>query len=130
MWRILRWAWRGWLLQVRAIGVSNFGPKRLAQFLATEPRIAPVVNQVEMHPYLPQTELLEYCMSKKVVVTAYCPLGSPGNAATWVKRDHPALISHPDVRSIATRRGKPTSQVILRWGLQRGVVVIPKSTNV
>lgn len=133
--------------KVRAIGVSNFGQKRLAQFLATGPRMVPVMNQVaekpssflfgfglmvgsvpewpsshslcpkparysvprvlggfggmcrgifqvEMHPYLPQTRLLEYCRSRQIAVTAYCPIGSPGNAATWVKTDYPALISY------------------------------------
>jgi diketogulonate reductase-like aldo/keto reductase len=75
------------------------------------------VNQVEVHPFLPQTELVAFCHGRGVQVEAYSPL------ARAERMDHPAL------QRIARAHGKSPAQVLIRWGLQRGLVVIPKSVR-
>ncbi|GIP35738.1 aldo/keto reductase [Paenibacillus sp. J2TS4] len=100
---------------VRAIGVSNFHPHHLDDLL-TDAEIVPMVNQVETHPLLSQKELLRYCKDKGIQMEAWSPL-MQGN------------LDHPVLQEIAQAHGKSPAQVILRWDLQNGVIVIPKSTN-
>ncbi|KAJ3319059.1 hypothetical protein HDU76_000660 [Blyttiomyces sp. JEL0837] len=109
--------------KVRAIGVSNFSISKLKELLSNC-RIKPAVNQVEMHPYLPQHDLLEFCKQHDIVVTAYSPLGSSPQENT------PILLKDPVILGIARRNQITPAQVLLRWGVQRGTVVIPKSSNV
>ena len=126
---------------VRAIGVSNFGSSLLKRLLDAKHAncraivsIRPAVNQVESHPYLPQTRLLKYCSAQGIQLVAYSPLGSPGNAAVRLKSKSgaaaaPLLVKHPLVLRIAQGVRKTAAQVLLRWQLQRGVIPIPKSTH-
>ncbi|KAI8488816.1 Aldose reductase [Branchiostoma belcheri] len=107
---------------VKAIGVSNFNISQMEEVL-TNGRIKPAVNQVESHPYVTCNRMLEFCTEKGVVMTAYCPLGAPGDLA-----DHGlAVLEDPEIKKIAEKHGKSPAQVCLRWQVQRGVVVIPKS---
>ncbi|KAJ4871207.1 Aldo-keto reductase family 4 member C9 [Raphanus sativus] len=109
--------------KARAIGVSNFSTKKLATLLELA-RVPPAVNQVECHPSWQQTKLREFCKSKGVHLTAYSPLGSPGT--TWLKSD---VLKNPILNTVAEKLGKSPAQVALRWGLQMGNSVLPKSTN-
>ncbi len=110
------------------LGVSNFTEKKLAN-LIEEGSVKPEVNQVELHPYLQQKELLEYCQGEDVLVSAYSPLGSGDRPAFLKKEDEPNLMEHPLIKQIAGQRGISPAQVLLSWGLTRGTIVISKSVN-
>ncbi|KAJ3309552.1 hypothetical protein HDV04_005935 [Boothiomyces sp. JEL0838] len=106
--------------KTRAIGVSNFTIDQL-KVLLPSCRIKPAVNQVELHPYLPQNDLVQFCKENDIVVTAYSPLGSsPGPES---------VLNDPVVVDIAKRNGKTPAQVLISWAVKRGTVVIPKSSN-
>ena len=113
---------------VRNIGVSNFGPQRLAK-LVSEARIKPMVNQVECHPYFAQVELLAACQKHHVHLAAYSPLGSNDRPSHVRNDDQPVLIENKTIAAIAVHHGVTPAQVILAWQLQRGVSCIPKSAN-
>ncbi|MEH7884664.1 aldo/keto reductase [Bacillus sp. JJ1609] len=100
--------------RVRAIGVSNFHVHHLKDLMA-DAEIKPMVNQVEYHPHLSQTELLEFCKAEGIQMEAWSPLKQG------------ELLSEPTIVEIAEKHGKSPAQVILRWDLQNGVVTIPKS---
>lgn len=110
---------------VKAIGVANFTAPMLIDLL-TYAKITPAVLQVELHPYLQQQELVDFCQYKNIVVTAYSPLGSPGN---YKDQGFPVLLDDPVITKLAQSHGKTAAQVVLRWGIQRGTVVIPKSVT-
>lgn len=103
---------------VRAIGVSNFYPDRLVD-IASFAEIKPMVNQVETHPYNQQTLAKEYMDKYQVQIEAWAPFGEGRGG----------LFENPVLSAIGKKYGKTTAQVMLRWHLQRGVVVIPKSTH-
>jgi alcohol dehydrogenase (NADP+) len=113
----------------RHIGVSNFGIRKLLDLSAVA-RIKPEVNQVELHPYLPQRELVETCEAQGVHVTAYSPLGSPDRPAGLKKANAPVLLDDPIIASVARAKGITPAQVLLAWALGRNTSVIPKSVNV
>ncbi|GAB2290001.1 NADPH-dependent aldo-keto reductase, chloroplastic [Dionaea muscipula] len=107
--------------KARAIGVSNFSTKKLSDLLETA-RVPPAVDQVECHPLWQQTKLQEFCKAKGVHLSGYSPLGSPGSS--WVKTQ---VLKHPVITEVAEKLGKTPAQVALRWGLQIGHSVLPKS---
>ncbi|MEK9156809.1 MAG: aldo/keto reductase [Patescibacteria group bacterium] len=109
---------------VKAVGVSNFTAPMLVDLL-TYAKIIPAVNQIELHPYLQQNKLIEFCRAHGIAVTAYSPLGSQ----TDMNNDKPALLEDVVVRNIAKRHGKIPAQILLRFGIERNTVVIPKSTS-
>ncbi|PKA48579.1 Aldo-keto reductase family 4 member C9 [Apostasia shenzhenica] len=109
--------------KARAIGVSNFSCKKLQDLLAVA-RVPPAVNQVECHPAWQQTKLHALCRSKGVHFSAYSPLGSPGTMSSTVK-----VLTHPVLMKVAETLGKTPAQVALRWGLQMGHSVLPKSVR-
>ncbi len=111
---------------VRAIGVSNFTGLLLQDMLAYA-RIKPAVNQIELHAYNQQPRLVEFCQHHGIVATAYSPLGSIGKVTS--EGNQPLLIKDPSVLALATAHNKTPAQILLRWGIQRGTVVIPKSTS-
>lgn len=111
--------------KVKAIGVSNFSSKKL-KYLIEVARVPPAVNQVECHPIWQQTKLRSFCEANGVHLTAYSPLGSPGTA--WIQA-YENVLKHPVVVSVAEKLGKSPAQVALRWGLQKGHSVLPKSIN-
>ncbi|KAL5550276.1 hypothetical protein UlMin_000452 [Ulmus minor] len=109
--------------KAQAIGVSNFSTKKLRDLLDVA-RVPPAVNQVECHPSWRQANLREFCKSKGVHLSAYSPLGSPGT--TWINSD---VLHNPILKMVAEKLGKTRAQVALRWGIQLGHSVLPKSTN-
>ena len=115
-WRAMEDAYKDGKL--RAIGVSNFYPHVLTNFCETV-EIRPMVNQVELHPYFTQENALETMKYYEVQPEAWAPLGG----GRYKPFDDPML------QKIAAAHGKTVGQVILRWNVQRGVVVIPKSTH-
>ncbi|KAG2601922.1 hypothetical protein PVAP13_5KG626400 [Panicum virgatum] len=109
--------------KARAIGVSNFSSKKLGDLLAVA-RVSPAVDQVECHPGWQQTRLHSFCQSTGVHLTAYSPLGSPGTS--WMDGN---VLKEPVIISIAEKLGKTPAQVTLRWNIQMGHSVLPKSTK-
>jgi diketogulonate reductase-like aldo/keto reductase len=104
--------------RVRAIGVSNFLPEHLHSLLERT-RITPAVNQVELHPYLQQHAIRDVCAAHNIRVEAWSPLGGGKGQ----------LLSDPVIASIAREHHKTPAQVIIRWHLQQGLIVIPKSVH-
>jgi alcohol dehydrogenase (NADP+) len=113
---------------VKYIGVCNFSIQKLGELLALA-SIAPMMNQVELHPYLQQKAMLRYCHEHEVLVTAYSPLGSSDRPRGMKKKDEPVLLGHPLIEKVAVKHGITGAQVLLSWALQRGTAAIPKSTN-
>lgn len=109
---------------VKAIGVANFTAPMLVDLL-TYAHIQPAVNQIELHPYNTQTKLVDFCTYHNIVVTGYSPLGSPGT----MKFGDMVLLNDELVGRIANAYVKTPAQILLRWGIQRGTVVIPKSVT-
>lgn len=100
----------------KSIGVSNFTIDNLKEI---EDRfdILPAANQVEFHPYHYQRELLDYCNSKNILIEAYSPLV------------HAKRMDEPRLVSISQELGKTPAQILIRWAMQRGMIVLPKSVN-
>lgn len=110
----------------RSIGVSNY-PLLLLHDLVTQARIQPACNQIEVHAFYTRDSLVNYCISKNISVVAHTPLGGGLlNKNTW-KTDNP--MESPVILAIAESHGVTAAKVLLRFSLQRGIVVIPKSTK-
>lgn len=105
------------------IGVSNFNITKLKQLL-NNCTVKPEVNQVELHPYFQQNELVRFCEDNEILVTAYSPLGS----RHLVNSDE-GITNEELVKAIAQKHKCLPTQVLLAWGMQRGTSVIPKSVN-
>jgi diketogulonate reductase-like aldo/keto reductase len=103
---------------VRAIGVSNFTREHL-EHLTQHAKVAPMVIQNELHPYCQDTDLVQYCKSKGMVVEAYAPFASGSFG----------MLQDPVLLNIATQVKRSVGQVVLRWHAQHGHVVLPKSSN-
>lgn len=112
----------------RHIGVSNFSLPKL-QNLLENARLQPELNQIELHPYLQQPSMLEFCNANNIYLTAYAPLGSSARPDSLKAEDEPVLLEEPTIAAIANRHKVSTAQVLLSWAMQRGTVVIPKSYN-
>ena len=103
--------------RVRAIGVSNFKPHHLEELLKRAATV-PTVNQIELHPLFQQKETRAYCVEHGIAVESYSPLMQAG-----------AALEHPVIANLAHTYGKTPAQVILRWHVQSGLIVIPKSVK-
>ena len=104
--------------RIRAIGVCNFYPHVLADFCETV-EVLPMVNQVELHPFFQQPEALSLMKEYEVQPEAWGPFAEGRHG----------IFTHPVLTEIGAKYGKSAAQVALRWNVQRGVVVIPKSTH-
>jgi len=112
--------------KVRNIGLSNFNSEQVDRILSSC-EIRPVINQVEAHVYLNQEKLRAFCAQRGITLTAYCPLGSPGRKK--LAEDAPRLMADPVIKELAAKYEKGEAQLLIRWLIQRGMVVIPKSAN-
>lgn len=112
----------------RHIGVSNFNSSKINEILQSC-RHAPEMNQVEMHPYLPQDELVEYCRNHDIHLTAYSPLGSGDRSNSIKKSDEPNMMADETIKEMAEKLKVSAAQVLIAFSVNRNIVVIPKSTN-
>jgi 2,5-diketo-D-gluconate reductase A len=102
--------------RARSIGVSNFQPRHLRR-LHTECEVPPAVNQIEVHPYLTQDEVRGFCAEHQIAIEAWSPIAQG------------LVLNDPVIDSIARRTGKSPAQVVLRWHIERGDIVFPKSVT-
>ncbi|WP_289024595.1 aldo/keto reductase [uncultured Salegentibacter sp.] len=113
---------------VKHVGVSNFSSMKLEELLE-ETSENPEMNQVELHPYLQQNDLLEFCSRHNIHLTAYSPLGSGDRPDGMKAKDEPSLLENPVINRIAKKHGASAGQILIKWSEMRGTAVIPKSTN-
>jgi D-xylose reductase len=113
---------------VRDIGVCNFGCSLLRDLLSYA-RIRPAVLQVEMHPFLTQEKLLRYCREEGIVVTAFSPLGALSYFTLGMAQPEESVLRTEVVRELARHHGRTPAQIVLRWGIQRGTAVVPKTAR-
>ncbi len=114
---------------VRDIGVCNFGVS-LMRDLINQADIVPAVLQVELHPYLTQEKLLRFCRESEIAVTAFSPLGAQSYFQLNMAQADESVLEHSTIGSIAESVGRTAAQVLLRWGVQRGTAVVPKTSNI
>ncbi len=111
--------------KVRAIGVSNFMVDHLTALL-DRAKVVPAVNQIEVHPYFTQREVREFCAERGILIQAWSPIGG---ITFYRDGSHGSTLEDPVIGAIAKAHGKSAAQVMLRWHLQQGRSVIPKSTR-
>ncbi|QIW97357.1 hypothetical protein AMS68_002875 [Peltaster fructicola] len=103
--------------EVRIGGVSNYGEKHIEELLASKPRIAPAVNQIEVHPFNTRSNLTAFCQKHDIVVEAYAPLARA------------LRMKHPVIAELAKKYNASPAQIMVRWSLQHGYVPLPKSVK-
>jgi alcohol dehydrogenase (NADP+) len=110
------------------IGVSNFNIPKIKQLMekGTE---KPEMLQIELHPYLQQNELVNWCKDQDIHLTAYSPLGSGDRPASLKRENEPSLLNNETIEEIASKHNAHPAQILIAWSLNRGTAVIPKSTN-
>jgi alcohol dehydrogenase (NADP+) len=113
---------------IKSIGVSNFSIKKIEKLVSLA-TIKPVINQVELHPYLQQNALLASCKKHNVLLTGYSPLGSSGRPAEMTAESEPSLLDNKVILQIAKKNNKSPAQIILNWALTRGTIIIPKTVT-
>jgi D-xylose reductase len=114
---------------VREIGVSNFGTSLIRDLLSYA-AIPPAMLQIELHPYLTQEKLVRYCHESKIAVTGFSPLGAQSYFSLNMAQSNEAVIEQPVIKSIAARHGRTAAQVVMRWGIQRGIAIVPKTSQI
>lgn len=110
------------------IGVSNFSDLKLKD-LIEKATIKPEMNQIELHPLLQQDDLLAYCKSEDILVTAFSPLGSGDRSASLKRDNEPNLLEIRQIKEIARKHNASEGQILISWHTHRGTAVIPKSTS-
>lgn len=112
----------------RHIGVSNFSDIKLKD-LVSKAKLKPEMNQVELHPLLQQDDLLAYCRSENIFMTAYSPLGSGDRSEAMKGEDEPNLLDIETIKKVARKHNASVGQILIAWHCHRGTAVIPKSTS-
>ncbi|CVK86559.1 reductase [Fusarium mangiferae] len=110
--------------KARAIGVSNWTVEGLKKLLSFA-KVKPAVNQIEIHPFLPNEELVKFCQENGILPSAYSPLGSQNQVPTTGEK----VRTNETLNAVAERSGNTLAQVLLAWGLRRGYAVLPKSST-
>ncbi|KAF5602253.1 reductase [Fusarium pseudocircinatum] len=110
--------------KARAIGVSNWTVEGLKKLLSFA-KVKPAVNQIEIHPFLPNEELVKFCQENDILPSAYSPLGSQNQVPTTGEK----VRTNETLNAVAERSGNTLAQVLLAWGLRRGYAVLPKSST-
>jgi len=110
--------------KARSIGVSNWTIAGLEAILKYA-EIKPAINQVEIHPFLPSDELIEYCVSHDILPVAYSPLGSQDQVPSSGEK----VLTNAELNGLARKKGVSVAQILIAWGLKRGYAVLPKSSN-
>ena len=109
--------------RAKAIGISNFNQHHIEDIKKVW-TVVPQMNQFEMHPYLSQKPLIEVCKKEGIVPQSWSPLGG-----SWSDGAQDSLLDHEVIKGIGAKYGKSAAQIILRWNIDLGVVVIPKSVT-
>lgn len=113
---------------IKHAGVSNFSQQKLKD-LMEQTNDNPEMNQVELHPYLQQDDLMDFCKKNQINITGYSPLGSGDRTPEMKADDEPSLLENETIKKIAQKHGKSAGQILIAWHVHRGNAVIPKSTN-
>ncbi len=113
---------------VKQIGVCNFGCSLLRDLL-NHAEVKPAVLQVESHPFLTQEKLFRYCRGEEIAVTAFSPLGAQSYFSLGMADPSESLMNHSLIHEVAAVHHRSPAQILLRWGVQRGTAVVPKSSN-
>jgi diketogulonate reductase-like aldo/keto reductase len=108
--------------KARAVGVSNWTIPHLEQLFSFA-KVKPAVNQVEVHPFLPNQELFDHARRHNILLVAYSPLGSQNQVPTTGEK----VTENPTLNEVAKRSGHTLAQVLIAWGIRRGYPVLPKS---
>jgi alcohol dehydrogenase (NADP+) len=114
--------------KAKHIGVSNFNQSKLKEIIKNASQ-NPEMNQIELHPYLPQEELVNFCKSNGIGVTAYSPLGSSDRPKARRREDDPVLLEDETIIKLAEKHQCSPAQVLIAYAIHRDLVVIPKSAN-
>lgn len=112
----------------RRIGLSNHNVQAIRGLLAGC-KVPPAVLQVELHPFLTQEKLVRFCKSRGIVVTGFSPLGAGSYVALGTAAAEESVLREDAVKTIAAKHGVSPAQVVLRWGVQRGTTLVPKTTK-
>jgi diketogulonate reductase-like aldo/keto reductase len=108
----------------KSIGLSNFTEQGIASVLKYA-KVRPAMNQIEIHPFLPQQPLIDYCLSQSIIPVAYSPLGSQDQVPGTGEK----VSTNKELNAVAEKNGWTLAQVLIAWGLKRGYSVLPKSSN-
>ncbi|KAI8246147.1 hypothetical protein K4K57_009648 [Colletotrichum sp. SAR 10_99] len=103
--------------EVKMGGVSNYGSAHIEELMASKPRIAPVINQIEVHPFNTQTKIRETCAKHNIAIEAYAPLARG------------MRMKHPKILELAQKYGCSPAQLFVRWSLQHEMITLPKSVR-
>ena len=113
---------------IKHAGVSNFSQHKLEKLIKKSSE-KPEMNQIELHPYLQQWDMLDFCKQNDICLTAYSPLGSKDRIPQMKAPDEPSLLENKVINEIAEKHEASPAQILIKWAIDRGTVVIPKSTN-
>jgi diketogulonate reductase-like aldo/keto reductase len=108
----------------KSIGLSNFTESGIAAVLSYA-KVKPAINQIEIHPFLPQNHLIAYCQRENILPVAYSPLGSQDQVPGTGEK----VSTNKDLIAVAEKNGWTLAQVLIAWGIARGYAVLPKSSN-
>jgi len=114
--------------RIKALGVCNFQVSHLEDLIA-HATVQPAVNQIELHPYFPQKELRQFGRDHNIAIESWSPIGGSGGSGGRTTSDV-ALLDQPILETIGKKYNKTPAQVVIRWHIQNGLIVIPKSVQV